>query len=156
MVPRVYLYTLLCTCIVSLVLNELTLLGNPFLKLNSSPSSLFYHEISQQMPVNLRVLQEFTAGGSLSNVSYYSPFMLHDNRVVFLSNATMRKHCIPRIIYISEHSRCVPRDMYNAIKVQEDHFYSFSIFQIMSLQLIDCHVMWISPNSQIYKILCLV
>lgn len=93
------------------------------------------------LPDNLRALQELTTGKKYKSEDNGSkvgddtgrcppPLKLYENRIVapsYNSNTTTR-HAIPRILHLSERSRCLNRDMYDAIQIWQNNFPTFSIF----------------------------
>jgi len=87
---------------------------------------------------DLKLLQELTTGktkkrddGSTST-SCPSPLQLFENRIVDPSSSsnsnTTLLHRIPKILHLSERSRCLNRDMYDALESWKKNFPSYSIF----------------------------
>jgi len=92
---------------------------------------------------NLRALQELTTGKQNkgddakdddddddSNNSCPPPLKQYKNRIVVSPsyNHTANTTRIPQILHLSERSRCLNRDMYDAIQMWQKSFPSFSIF----------------------------
>ena len=86
---------------------------------------------------DLKLLQELTTGKTKerggTSTSCPSPLQLFENRIVdnppssSNSNTTVI-HRIPKILHLSERSRCLNRDMYDALEKWKKNFPSYSIF----------------------------
>jgi len=87
---------------------------------------------------DLKLLQELTAGktkkrGDGSTIaSCPSPLQLFEHKIVDPSSSSNSNttviHHIPRILHLSERSRCLNRDMYDALEKWKENFPSYSIF----------------------------
>ncbi len=98
-------------------------------KANPRPTSILEH--------NLRALQELTIGkhskgdddDANNSNSCPPPLKLYKNRIAPHNHATNTAATkIPKILHLSERSRCLNRDMYDAIQMWQESFPSFSIF----------------------------
>jgi len=87
---------------------------------------------------DLKLLQELTAGktkkrgdGSIS-ASCPSPLQLFEHKIVDPSSSSNSNttviHRIPKILHLSERSRCLNRDLYDALEKWNENFPSYSIF----------------------------
>ena len=85
---------------------------------------------------DLKLLQELTTGKTKerggTSASCPSPLQLFENRIVDPSSSsnsnTTLPHRIPKILHLSERSRCLNRDMYDALEKWKENFPSYSIF----------------------------
>eukprot|EP00985_Skeletonema_marinoi_P013816 scaffold6903_cov119-Skeletonema_marinoi.AAC.8 len=92
------------------------------------------HAHAYDLEHNLRALQELTIGKQNNdddgNNSCPPPLKLYKNQIAVTPshNHTTTTTKIPQILHLSERSRCLNRDLYDAIQMWQKSFPSFSIF----------------------------